>query len=130
MFDISNGLSTHRDKSCFWDLSLFLFSWFTLLNWAILCKIGLISAVRTFFFWNWNFKYYQNNAYNSTVISSTPKAATLLRILALIRLGITSSSKIARILRYSVNTIYNYRASIKNRAKDKSNFEVLIKNIQ
>lgn len=42
---------------------------------------------------------------------------TELRILALTRLGITDSSKIARLLRYSVNTIYNYRAQIKNRVK-------------
>ncbi|UXX79145.1 DUF6377 domain-containing protein [Reichenbachiella carrageenanivorans] len=42
---------------------------------------------------------------------------TELRILALTRLGITDSAKIARLLRYSVNTIYNYRAQIKNRTK-------------
>ena len=54
---------------------------------------------------------------------------TELRILALIRLGITSSSRIAKILRYSVNTIYNYRASIKKLSKDKSNFEEMIKKI-
>ena len=70
------------------------------------------------------------NEHKQIVIEDDGKLNTELRILALIRLGITSSSKIARILRYSVNTIYNYRASIKNRAKDKSNFEVLIKNIQ
>lgn len=54
---------------------------------------------------------------------------TELRILALIKLGITSSAKIAKILRYSVNTIYNYRAAIKNSAIDKNNFEANIKNI-
>lgn len=70
------------------------------------------------------------NEHKQIVIEDDGKLNTELRILALIRLGITSSSKIARILRYSVNTIYNYRASIKNSAKDKSNFEVLIKNIQ
>lgn len=70
------------------------------------------------------------NEHKQIVIEDDGKLNTELRILALIRLGITSSSKIARILRYSVNTIYNYRASIKNRAKDKSNFEILIKNIQ
>ena len=42
---------------------------------------------------------------------------TELRIFALIRLGIKDSSKIASLLRYSVNTIYNYRAKIKNCAK-------------
>lgn len=70
------------------------------------------------------------NEHKQIFIKDYGKLNTELRILALIRLGITSSSKIARILRYSVNTIYNYRASIKNRAKDKSNFEFLIKNIQ
>jgi len=39
-----------------------------------------------------------------------------LRIFALIRLGILSSSNIAGLLRYSVNTIYNYRVKIKNKA--------------
>ena len=48
---------------------------------------------------------------------------TELRILALLKLGITSSSRIAKILRYSVNTIYNYRAAIKKAALDKENFE-------
>lgn len=41
---------------------------------------------------------------------------TELRIFALIRLGINDSSKIANLLRYSVNTIYNYRAKVKNKA--------------
>jgi DNA-binding CsgD family transcriptional regulator len=39
-----------------------------------------------------------------------------LRIFALIRLGIKDSGSIASLLRYSVNTIYNYRAKIKNAA--------------
>ena len=42
---------------------------------------------------------------------------TELRIFALIRLGINDSSKIAKILRYSVTTIYNYRVKTKNKAK-------------
>jgi hypothetical protein len=41
---------------------------------------------------------------------------TELRIFALIRLGITDSSKIASFLRYSVNTIYNYRTRVRNKA--------------
>lgn len=41
---------------------------------------------------------------------------TELRIFALIRLGIDDSSQIAEFLRYSVNTIYNYRAKVKNKA--------------
>ncbi len=40
--------------------------------------------------------------------------STELRIFALIRLGINDSSKIAHLLRYSVNTIYNYRVRVKN----------------
>ena len=39
-----------------------------------------------------------------------------LRIFALIRLGIEDSSRIAEFLHYSVNTIYSYRARIKNGA--------------
>ena len=54
---------------------------------------------------------------------------TELRILALIKLGITNSSKIAKILRYSVNTIYNYRAAINKSSVDKENFEKTIKNV-
>lgn len=42
------------------------------------------------------------------------RLTTDLRIFALIRLGIDDSSKIAEFLHYSVNTIYNYRARIKN----------------
>lgn len=42
---------------------------------------------------------------------------TELRIFALIRLGITDSSRIASFLRYSVNTIYNYRTKIRNKAR-------------
>ncbi|MDR0543224.1 MAG: DUF6377 domain-containing protein [Dysgonamonadaceae bacterium] len=41
---------------------------------------------------------------------------TELRILALIRLGIDNSVQIADFLHYSINTIYNYRAKMKNRA--------------
>ena len=42
---------------------------------------------------------------------------TELRIFALIRLGITDSDKIARFLRYSVTTIYNYRTKVRNKAR-------------
>jgi len=55
---------------------------------------------------------------------------TELRIFALIRLGITDSSRIASLLRYSVNTIYNYRARIKNNAAgSRDDFEEAIKTI-
>jgi hypothetical protein len=42
---------------------------------------------------------------------------TELRIIALIRLGIKDSAKIATFLRYSVSTIYNYRSLLKNKSK-------------
>jgi hypothetical protein len=55
---------------------------------------------------------------------------TELRIFALIKLGITQSSHIASLLRYSVNTIYNYRAQIKNAAiSDRDNFEDQVRKI-
>ena len=55
---------------------------------------------------------------------------TELRIFALIRLGITDSSKIAALLRYAVNTIYNYRAKVKNKARvSREEFEEKIKKI-
>lgn len=55
---------------------------------------------------------------------------TELRIYALIRLGINDSNKIASFLGYSVNTIYNYRAKMKNKAKvAREDFEVAAKRI-
>lgn len=55
---------------------------------------------------------------------------TELRIFALIRLGINDSSRIAALLRYSVNTIYNYRARTKNNALgNRDSFEERIKTI-
>ena len=39
-----------------------------------------------------------------------------LRIFALIRLGITENETIAKILNYSVNTIYTYKTKVKNRS--------------
>ncbi|MEG1905255.1 MAG: DUF6377 domain-containing protein, partial [Bacteroidales bacterium] len=51
------------------------------------------------------------------VISPRPGEMTVeLRIYALIRLGIKDSAHIAKHLRYSVNTIYNYRSRIKSKA--------------
>ncbi len=40
-----------------------------------------------------------------------------LRVFALIRLGITESEQIAKFLRYSITTIYNYRVKMRNKAK-------------
>lgn len=55
---------------------------------------------------------------------------TELRIFALIRLGITDSAKIAKFLRYSLSTIYNYRTSARNKAiVSRNEFEKLIMKI-
>ena len=55
---------------------------------------------------------------------------TAIRIFALIRLGVEDSGKIAEFLHYSVNTIYNYRARVKNGAiRDRENFEKHVKEI-
>ncbi len=55
---------------------------------------------------------------------------TDLRIFALIRLGIEESSKIAEFLRYSPNSIYAYRARIKNKAAgNRDEFEKNVKEI-
>lgn len=56
---------------------------------------------------------------------------TELRIFALIRIGIEDSSQIADFLRYSVNTIYNYRAKVKNYAAgSRDEFEHDVKKIR
>ena len=55
---------------------------------------------------------------------------TELRIFALIRLGITDSSKIAQFLRYSVTTIYNYRTRVRNKAVgERDEFEAKVMQI-
>ena len=65
---------------------------------------------------------------------SVPKKGELLnaelRIFALIRLGITDSSKIAQFLDYSPNTIYNYRTRAKNKAAGpREDFETMVMKI-
>ena len=53
-----------------------------------------------------------------------------LRVFALIRLGISDSSKIAGLLHYSPQTVYNYKLKIKNRlAVSKEEFSVKIHQI-
>ena len=51
----------------------------------------------------------------------TPKGDDILtpelRVFALIKLGVTESSRIASLLHYSANTVYNYRAKIKHKAR-------------
>lgn len=64
-----------------------------------------------------------------------PKAGELLntelRIFALIRLGIYDSAAIAKFLNYSVNTIYNYRAKVKGKARcPREDFEAYVKKIR
>ena len=62
--------------------------------------------------------------------SSKSRLNTDLRIFALIRLGIDESSKIAEFLHYSPNSIYAYRARIKNKAAgDRDDFEQRVKEI-
>jgi DNA-binding CsgD family transcriptional regulator len=46
-----------------------------------------------------------------------------LRILALIKLGITDSDRIASILKYSKATVYSYRSRMRMKAIDPENFE-------
>ena len=61
---------------------------------------------------------------------SKTQLTTDLRIFALIRLGIEESSRIAEFLRYSPNSIYNYRARIKSKALcNREEFEHKVKEI-
>lgn len=57
------------------------------------------------------------------ILKKENEMSPILRVAALIRLGITESSKIAGILSYSPQTIYNYRSTLKNNALDKEHFE-------
>ncbi len=63
-------------------------------------------------------------------LSSPGRLNTELRVYALIRLGIDDSVKIAQFLRYSVQTIYNCRTQMRNKAKGERNmFENQVKKI-
>lgn len=57
------------------------------------------------------------------------KLTTELRVLALLRLGITDNQKIADILRSSITTIYTYRSRLKSRAVNKDSFDEDVKKI-
>lgn len=60
-------------------------------------------------------------------IKPNERLNTDLRVLALIRLGITDSVQIASFLRYSLSTIYNSRTRMRNLAKgDRDQFEALL----
>lgn len=52
-----------------------------------------------------------------TVLKDNQLLNTELRIFALIRLGISDTEKIAKILNYSVNTIYAYKTRVKSKSK-------------
>ena len=54
---------------------------------------------------------------------------TELRIFALIRMGIKDSSRIATLLFYSPQTIYNYRTSVRNRARNRDTFEEQVRQL-
>lgn len=65
---------------------------------------------------------------NRVTLLEKNRLNTVVRIFALIRLGVTDSSKIAEFLHYSVNTIYNYRAHTKNGALvNRADFENEVK---
>ena len=53
-----------------------------------------------------------------------------LRIIALMRLGITDSEKIAKFLDFSVNTVYTYKTKLKHKAIDRDNFDERIMKIK
>lgn len=70
------------------------------------------------------------NDENRFDVSENPtRLTTELRILALIRLGITDNQKIADILRSSITTIYTYRSKLKAKAIAKDSFEDDIRHI-
>lgn len=64
------------------------------------------------------------------VMRDGEKLNTDLRILALMRLGIEDTSRIAQMLNYSVFTIYTYRNKFKARAIDRETFESSVMKIR
>lgn len=61
------------------------------------------------------------------IVLSAPNSLTKeLRIYALMRLGITDGQELATLLFYSTQTIYNYKAAIRKRAKDLTTFDAAI----
>lgn len=63
-------------------------------------------------------------------LSSPNKLSAIVRVFALIRLGIEDSTKIAEFLHYAVNTIYNYRAKLRNGAlNDRNEFEKKVREL-
>ena len=63
-------------------------------------------------------------------LATPTKLSAMVRVFALIRLGIDDSTKIAEFLHYAVNTIYNYRAKLRNGAiGDRNEFEKKVKEL-
>ena len=63
-------------------------------------------------------------------LSSPNKLSAIVRVFALIRLGIDDSTKIAEFLHYAVNTIYNYRTKLRNGAlNDRNEFEKKVREL-
>lgn len=58
------------------------------------------------------------------VLAEGERLNTDLRILALMRMGIDESARVAQILNYSVHTIYAYRNKLRNRAVNRDTFEI------
>jgi hypothetical protein len=56
------------------------------------------------------------NEEDRIILKDDQLLTTELRIFALIRMGINDSEKIAKILDYSINTIYSYKARIKSKS--------------
>ena len=60
---------------------------------------------------------------NRIVLPTPTSLTTEARIYALMRLGVTESRKIATLLFYSPQTIYNYKTTMRNKAKNRDTFE-------
>lgn len=57
------------------------------------------------------------------VLEEGQQLNTELRLLVLMRYGITDSDEVAKFLRCSHSTVYNYRTKMRNRAIDREHFE-------
>lgn len=64
------------------------------------------------------------------ILKEDEKMNTDLRILALMRLGIDDTSRIAQMLNYSIYTIYTYRTKFKARAINRDDFEQKVMEIK
>lgn len=52
------------------------------------------------------------------------------RIAAFLRMGVSDSSQLAKTLGLSLNTVYTYRNRLRNRARDRANFEAALMTIE